>query len=120
MCCNDKNHSQEHNHEHTHAHHHHHSHEHTHECCNNHDSSQHDHHHSHDCCNESNLSHDEKTLRVLLVHWINHNKSHQENFLEWSEKCDKIQKEEVGNYIKKAVEFMEQANEMLLEAKKHM
>ncbi|SNT16800.1 hypothetical protein SAMN05446037_10471 [Anaerovirgula multivorans] len=121
MCCNDKNHTHEHNHEHTHEHnHHHHSHEHTHECCNNHDSSQHDHHHSHDSCNESSLSHDEKTLRVLLVHWINHNKSHQDNFLEWVEKCNKIQKEEVGNYIKKAVEFMEQANEMLVEAKKHM
>lgn len=128
MCCNDKTHehqhAHEHTHEHTHGHNHQHSHKHTHECCGEHHLDQHDHthsqDHSHSCCNENNMSHDEKTLRVLLVHWINHNKTHQDNFLEWVGKCEKMQKEEVGDYIKKAVEFMDKANEMLVEAKKHM
>lgn len=97
-CCDNKTHLQTHCHEH-----------------------QHDHQHSHhNCCNDENVSKEEKTLKVLLVHWINHNKSHQDNFLEWVEKCESMHKEDVGTYIKKAVEYMEKANEMLIEAKKHM
>ena len=107
MCCNDKNHEHSHKHEHCHEH------THTHE---------HEHHDDNDCkcCEDLNLSKDEKTLRVLLVHWINHNKSHQDNFMEWVEKCNHMEKEVVGNYIKEAVAFMDKANEMLIEAKKHM
>ncbi|AOY76417.1 zinc transporter [Clostridium formicaceticum] len=109
MCCNDNNHTHEHHHEHTHTH----SHDHHHD---------HDHHHHHDgcCSDDSHLSQDEKTLRVLLVHWINHNRTHQDSFLEWVDKAKNMEKEEVAVHIQKAVEFMEKANEMLIEAKKHM
>ncbi|AKL94540.1 hypothetical protein CACET_c10370 [Clostridium aceticum] len=104
MCCNDNNHS--------HEHHHHHSHEHSHD---------HDHDHHHGCCSDdSHLSQDEKTLRVLLVHWINHNRTHQDSFLEWVEKAKNMDKAAAADNIQKAVEFMEKANEMLIEAKKHM
>ena len=73
-------------------------------------------HHGHDHNNEhnheSNHSHgdtlenkDEKTLNILLVHWVNHNESHEEGFREWVEKARAIGKEETANSIEKAIEY---------------
>ena len=76
---------------------------------------------------ESNHSHgdtienkDEKTLNILLVHWANHNESHEEGYREWIEKARNIGKYETANSIEKAIEYMQKANEMLKEAKKYM
>ena len=89
----------------------------------------HDHNneHNHESNHESNHSHgdtlenkDEKTLNILLVHWVNHNESHEEGFREWVEKARAIGKEETANSIEKAIEYMQKANEMLKEAKKYM
>ena len=77
----------------------------------------HDHHHSH---GESIENKDEKTLKILLVHWVNHNESHEEGFREWVDKAKSIGKEETANCIEKAIEYMKKANEMLIEAKKNM
>lgn len=88
----------------------HHDHDHNHD---------HDHHHHHSHGEECENK-EEKTLRVLLVHWVNHNQSHEESFREWVEKSKAMGKEEVASYIEKAIEYMEKANEMLVEAKKHM
>ena len=35
---------------------------------------------------------DEKTLNILLVHWVNHNESHEEGFREWVEKAKEYRK----------------------------
>ena len=87
----------------------------------------HGHSKEHDHIHESNHSHvetvenkDEKTLNILLVHWVNHNESHEEGFREWVEKARAIGKEETANSIEKAIEYMQKANEMLKEAKKYM
>ncbi len=101
-------HKHNHTHDHTHSHTHDHSHGHT-----------HDHHHE-EIHSEEGISKDEKTLSVLLVHWINHNQTHGKDFLEWVEKAKEIGKEETAKSIEKAVEYMEKANEMLMEAKKNM
>lgn len=93
-----------------------------------HEGHHHDHDHVHTECgcgghchdNEEEMSKDEKTLNILLVHWVNHNESHEEGFREWVSKAKEMGKEETANYIEKAIEYMQQANEMLLEAKKHM
>ncbi|RDY24158.1 hypothetical protein CHF27_004900 [Romboutsia maritimum] len=77
----------------------------------------HTHSHSH---GEEAESKDEKTLKILLVHWVNHNESHQEGFNEWVEKARILGKEETASSIEKAIEYMQKANEMLVEAKKHM
>ncbi|MEG0386602.1 MAG: hypothetical protein RR642_17860, partial [Solibacillus sp.] len=61
-----------------------------------------------------------KTLKILLVHWVNHNESHEEGFKEWVSKAKDMKKEETAKYIEQAIEYMQKANEMLLEAKKHM
>ena len=91
----------------------------------------HDHGHVHTECGcggscghvhveEDKISKDEKTLNILLVHWVNHNESHEEGFREWVSKAKEMGKEETAMYIEKAIECMQQANEMLLEAKKNM
>ena len=63
---------------------------------------------------------DEKTLNILLVHWVNHNQSHEEGFQEWVEKAKAMGKTETAQCIEKAIEYMNKANEMLVEAKKNM
>lgn len=83
----------------------------------------HDHSHTHEHVHTSSAeveNKDEKTLKILLVHWINHNESHEEGFREWVEKARAIGKSDTADYIEKAIESMKQANEMLMEAKKFM
>lgn len=128
-------HSHDHNHDHNHkdgighdhdhtdgftgVHNHGHSHQHEHDHIHEDDQLEHQHdndlEHAHDYSSK-----DEKTLRVLLAHWINHNKSHEDSFEEWSKKAKMMGKEEVSDYIKKAVDLMKEADNMLLEAKKYM
>lgn len=110
------NNSKPHSHDDSHMHEHHHGdgHVHTHE-------HEHDHPHDHDHGGDlEGISKDEKTLRILLAHWVEHNVSHQDGFNEWIEKAKLMDKSETANYIQKAVEFMDKANEMLTEAKKNM
>jgi hypothetical protein len=107
---NDFNHDHDHGHTHDHecGHTHNHTHEHTHE-------------HTHGVSlEEIACSKDEKTLDILLAHWVDHNKSHEESFIEWVEKSKAMNKMETSKYIEKAVEYMKKADEMLIEAKKHM
>ena len=33
-----------------------------------------------------------ETLRILLAHWIEHNKSHEEGFREWAEKLRSLER----------------------------
>ena len=75
------------------------------------------HHHEQD--HNSDHFH-EKTLKILLVHWVNHNESHEEGFREWVDKARNMGKDETANNIEKAIEYLQKANEMLIEAKKHM
>ncbi|WP_195946971.1 hypothetical protein [Paraclostridium bifermentans] len=63
---------------------------------------------------------DEKTLNILLVHWVNHNESHEEGFREWAEKARAMGKEETAKNIEQAIDYLKKSNEMLLEAKKNM
>ncbi|MGL4913560.1 MAG: zinc transporter [Romboutsia sp.] len=89
------------------------------------DDHDHEHGHAHDHVHphahgEGIENKDEKTLKILLLHWVNHNESHEEGFREWVDKARAIGKEETANSIEKAIEYMKQANEMLIEAKKHM
>lgn len=78
----------------------------------------HDHVHPHTHSVPENK--DEKTLNILLLHWVNHNKSHEESFKEWVDKARNMGKEETANSIERAIEYMQKANEMLKEAKAYM
>lgn len=121
----------DHNHEHSHEHEHHHEHSHEHngmEHCHEHEHI-HEHPHSHDGGHEhchyetknmDNFSKEEKTLSLLLNHWVEHNKSHEEGFNEWVQKSRDMGKVETAEFIQKAIDLMKKADEMLLEAQKHM
>lgn len=82
----------------------------------------HDQEHCHSHCSGGAVAEnkDEKTLNILLVHWVNHNESHEEGFREWVDKARDMGKEETANNIEEAIKYLRKANEMLLEAKKNM
>lgn len=89
------------------------------------DDHDHDHGHAHDHVHphvhgDSIENKDEKTLKILLLHWVNHNETHEEGFREWVDKARAIGKNDTADNIEKAIEYMKKANEMLIEAKKHM
>ena len=109
---------------HDHGHEHAHTHSHGDDCGCGHDHG-HDHGHGDGCgCGHDHgtvaENKDEKTLNILLVHWVNHNQSHEEGFQEWVEKAKAMGKTETAQCIEKAIEYMNKANEMLVEAKKNM
>ncbi|CEP49635.1 hypothetical protein [Paraclostridium sordellii] len=83
---------------------------------------EHDQEHCHSHCSGGAVAEnkDEKTLSILLVHWVNHNESHEEGFREWVDKARDMGKEETANNIEEAIKYLRKANEMLLEAKKNM
>lgn len=84
----------------------------------------HGHDHDHDHITHSGAAvaenKDEKTLNILLVHWVNHNESHEEGFREWADKAREMGKEETAKNIEQAIDYLKKSNEMLLEAKKNM
>ena len=113
-------------HDHGHSHGHEAAHSHGDDCGCGHDHDDHGHSHGDDCgCGGHDHAtvvenKDEKTLNILLVHWVNHNQSHEESFQEWVEKAKAMGKTETATCIEKAIEYMNKANEMLMEAKKSM
>ena len=113
-------------HDHGHSHEEEHAHTHGDDCGCGHDHDDHGHSHGDDCgCGGHDHAtvvenKDEKTLNILLVHWVNHNQSHEESFQEWVEKAKAMGKTETATCIEKAIEYMNKANEMLMEAKKSM
>ena len=55
-------------------------------------------------------------LRILLGHWIEHNKEHGEEFREWAEKASDIGEAVVQRDMLDAAQHMDQAAESLLKA----
>lgn len=52
-------------------------------------------------------------LRVLLPHWIEHNRGHAEECGKWSASARQAGEEEVAAHIENAIAAMKQANELL-------
>jgi nickel/cobalt exporter len=59
---------------------------------------------------------DQAKLKILLSHWIEHNKEHAEEFTEWALKAKSVGKGEVHDHMMKAVQQMNGANKSLLAA----
>jgi hypothetical protein len=60
---------------------------------------------------------DERTkLKILLDHWIEHNKEHGEEFSQWAEKAKGFGEAKVHDDILEATQQMNRANEFLLKA----
>ena len=87
---------------HTHDHEHHHGHEHD---------------HNHDV--QSNLSFDEKMIK-LFEHWIKHNDDHAGTYKDWSKKAKDNNLEQVSSIIQEAAEMTVQINDKFREALKSL
>jgi len=55
-------------------------------------------------------------LRVLLQHWIDHNKGHAEEFAKWEKCMTEDAKENIAGHIGAAIEAVEKVNEQLSKA----
>lgn len=76
--------------------------------------------HNHPSASDSRQEKEIETLRILLAHWIEHNKSHEENFREWADKSEKLGRAKVSEMISKAADSLNAASGYLLEAKKYI
>lgn len=59
-------------------------------------------------------------LEILLQHWIEHNKEHGEEFMEWAEKARSFGQAAVHDHMAEAVKEINKANESLLSALKRL
>jgi len=59
---------------------------------------------------------DREKLRILLDHWLEHNRDHADEFREWAGKARGFEEQEAGDNILQAAERLEEANECLLRA----
>jgi nickel/cobalt exporter len=55
-------------------------------------------------------------FKILLNHWIEHNKEHSQEFREWAEKAKGLGEAENCDDILEAAQDMDKANEPLLRA----
>lgn len=63
---------------------------------------------------------DIEKLRVLLPHWMEHNKEHASEFRTWAQRAGEAGKDHVAEHIKAAAEKMEAANLDLEVAIEHL
>ena len=59
---------------------------------------------------------DKAKLRILLAHWIEHNKEHGQEFREWAEKASALGETKAGEDMLAAAAEMDRANEALSRA----
>lgn len=71
-----------------------------------HDEKHEGHHHEHE--HEHRADDDLRKLKILLDHWIEHNASHAQNYLDWAHKVGLIQKEAAAQELRSAAELTEQ------------
>ena len=55
-------------------------------------------------------------LRVLLNHWVEHNREHSQEFNEWADKAKALSEAEAGEGILQAAEAMDKASDFLTRA----
>jgi len=64
---------------------------------------------------------DERTkLRILLDHWVEHNREHSQEFSEWAEKAMALGEAGVGEDMLQAAQEMDKASELLSQARRRL
>ena len=63
---------------------------------------------------------DREKLKIILKHWVGHNKEHSEEFKEWAEKARQMGEAEVAGEILQAVENMDRVSEILSRTMKRL
>jgi hypothetical protein len=59
-------------------------------------------------------------LRILLSHWVEHNREHSREFLEWAERIEPVADKEIVSHLKSAGQTMDKVSESLLAALNHL
>ena len=59
-------------------------------------------------------------LKHLVHHWVEHNKSHEASYTEWAARARDSGRGAAAEFIEMAVEQMEEADELLLNALEHL
>lgn len=59
---------------------------------------------------------EKEKLKVLINHWIEHNKEHSEEFREWAEKARNLNEQVVYDKMNMAASQIDEANEFLVRA----
>lgn len=59
---------------------------------------------------------EKEKLKILLNHWVEHNRQHAQEFREWAEKAKSLGQAEAHGDMMQAVQQMNKANEFLLSA----
>ena len=59
-------------------------------------------------------------LKVLLGHWIEHNREHSEEFQDWAERAKAFGEADIGEDISGAARELDKANECLSRALKRL
>lgn len=59
---------------------------------------------------------DRSKLKILLSHWIEHNKEHSQEFQEWADKMKSSGEPEVGEEMLRSAEEMEKSGDFLSRA----
>lgn len=56
---------------------------------------------------------DREKLRVLLAHWVEHNRQHAEDFRDWAQRAEQLALKEVASNLGAAVKQMDLVNARL-------
>ena len=59
-------------------------------------------------------------LKILLDHWVKHNREHSREFSEWAEKAREMGEAGVGEDILQAAQEMDKAGEFLSQARRSL
>jgi len=63
---------------------------------------------------------EQEKLKVLLNHWVEHNRGHAQEFGEWAEKSRELGLAKASGELMLAAQRLEEANERLLAALEHI
>ena len=67
------------------------------------------------------MSSDERAkLRILLDHWVEHNKEHSQEFSEWADRAKALGETEVGEEMLRAAQAMDESSGLLSQALKRL
>ncbi len=63
---------------------------------------------------------EKKKLSVVIDHWIEHNESHMAEYRKWAERAEALGLGSVRAEIEKALQGLEQCNQSLQRALRHL
>ena len=66
------------------------------------------------------VSDERAKLRILLDHWVEHNREHSQEFSQWAEKAMALGEARIGEDMLQAAQEMDKASEFLSQARSRL